>query len=70
VELFAVDPDGSDGVRPTDGESAFPSWSPDGTRLASTLGLDDGSWQVATIAADGFPVRRATKNSQQEGAPR
>ena len=60
VALLAIDPDGSDEVPLTEGESAFPSWSPDGTRLAYTLGLDDGSWQVATMAADGSDIRVLT----------
>ena len=60
VALFSIDPDGSDEMRLTDGESAFPSWSPDGSRLAYTLGLNDGSWQIATMAADGSDVQVLT----------
>ena len=60
VELFAIDPDGSDAVRLNEGESSFPSWSPDGSRLAYTTRLDDGSWQVATMAPDGSDVKVLT----------
>lgn len=58
--LFAIDPDGSDLVQLTDGESAFPAWSPDGSRLAFTQGLPDGSWQISTMAPDGSDVRVLT----------
>ena len=60
VALYAIDPDGSDLVQLTTGESAFPAWSPDGTRIAFTQGQPDGSWQVATMAADGSEVRVLT----------
>jgi Tol biopolymer transport system component len=60
VALYAIDPDGSDLVQLTDGESAFPAWSPDGTRLAFTMGQPDGSWQIATMTGDGSDVRVLT----------
>jgi Tol biopolymer transport system component len=60
VALYAIDPDGSDLIQLNDGESGFPDWSPDGSRLAFTLGLDDGSWQIATMAPDGSDVRILT----------
>src|SRR6187399_2472618 len=52
TQLYAVDPDGSDRVLLADCDVIRPQWSPDGSRLALTIGLDDGSWQVATIAPD------------------
>lgn len=60
VALYAIDPDGSDLVQLTEGDSAFPAWSPDGSRLAFTIGMPDGSWQIATIAADGSDLRVLT----------
>jgi Tol biopolymer transport system component len=69
VALYTIDPDGSDLVQLNDGESAFPAWSPDGTRLAFTLGRPDGSWQVATMAADGTDVRVVTSGPGVSEAP-
>jgi Tol biopolymer transport system component len=60
TQLYAVDPDGSDPVLLLDCDVIRPQWSPDGSRLALTIGLDDGSWQVATIAADGSDLRLVT----------
>ena len=60
TRLYAIDPDGSDQVLLLDCDLARPQWSPDGTRLAVTILLDDGSWQVATVAADGSDLRVLT----------
>jgi Tol biopolymer transport system component len=60
TQLYAVDPDGSDRVLLLDCDVIRPQWSPDGSRLAFTIGLDDSSWQVATIAADGSDLRLLT----------
>lgn len=63
TQLYAVDPDGSDRLLLLDCDVIRPQWSPDGSRLAFTIGLDDGSWQVATIAADGSDLRVLTSGS-------
>ena len=60
VALYAIDPDGSDLVQLTDGDSATPAWSPDGRQLAFTKAMPDGSFQVAVMAADGSDVRVLT----------
>jgi Tol biopolymer transport system component len=60
TQLYAVDPDGSDKVLLLDCDVARPQWSPDGSRLAFSIGLDDGSWHVATLAPDGSDLRILT----------
>jgi Tol biopolymer transport system component len=60
TQLYAVDPDGSDRVLLLACDVIRPNWSPDGLRLAFTIGLDDGSWQVATIAHDGSDLQILT----------
>jgi Tol biopolymer transport system component len=60
TQLYVVDPDGSDRVLLLDCDVIRPQWSPDASRLAFTIGLDDGSWQVATIAPDGSDLRLLT----------
>ena len=60
TQLYAVDPDGSDKMLLLDCDVIRPQWSPDGSRLAITLGMNDGSWQVATIAPDGSDLQVLT----------
>jgi Tol biopolymer transport system component len=69
VALYAVDPDGSDLVQLTDGESATPAWSPDGSQLAFTKAMPDGSFQVAVMAADGSDVRVLTSGAGVSETP-
>jgi len=60
VSLYAIDPDGSDLVRLLDCETMRPRFSPDGSRLAFGIAMDDGSIQVATMAVDGTNLRILT----------
>jgi Tol biopolymer transport system component len=69
MALYAVDPDGSDLIQLTDGNSAFPAWSPDGSRLAFTTIAEDSTWQIATIAADGSDLRVLTAGPGIHEAP-
>ena len=59
--LFAVDPDGSDLVQLLDCEVERPRFSSDGTRLAFGIVMNDGSWQIATSAADGTDLTVITE---------
>jgi TolB protein len=58
--LVAMDADGSDLVQIFDCEIERPRISPDGSRIAFSIAMDDDSWQVATIAADGSDLRILT----------
>ena len=69
MALYAIDPDGSDLVQLTEGDSASPAWSPDGSRLAFSKLEADGSWQIATIAADGTDLQVLTSGSGVSEAP-
>lgn len=68
ISLWAIDPDGSDLVQLNDGESGYPAWSPDGSRLAFTQGQPDGTWQISTMAPDGSDVRVLTSGRGGDGA--
>ena len=57
VSLYAIDPDGSDLVQLLDCEVGRPRFSPDGSRLAFGIAMDDGTMQIATMAADGSDLR-------------
>jgi Tol biopolymer transport system component len=69
VTLFAIDPDGSDLVQLLDCKVARPRFSPDGTRLAFGIAMDDGSHQVATMDADGSDLRLLTSTPGYAGLP-
>ena len=58
--LFAVDPDGSDLVQVLDCKIQRPRVSPDGTRLAFSIAMDDETLQVATANVDGSDLRILT----------
>ena len=67
--LVTMDADGSDLVQIFDCEVERPRFSPDGSRIAFSLAMDDDSWQVATIAADGSDLRILTSTTGYAQTP-
>ncbi len=67
--LYAIDPDGSDLVQVLDCDMERPRVSPDGTRLAFSIVMSDGTWQVATSAVDGSDLRILTDASGYAETP-
>jgi Tol biopolymer transport system component len=67
--LFAMDADGSDLVQILDCEVSWPRLSPDGSRLALSVTMDDGTQQVATSAPDGSDLRILTTTSGYADTP-
>src|SRR5262245_6147711 len=69
VSLYAIDPDGSDLVALPDCGMARPRFSPDGTRLALSVLMDDGRLQVATMNVDGTDLRVLTSGPGSNEIP-
>ena len=67
--LFAIDPDGSDLVQILSCEVERPRISHDGTRLAFSIYMSDGTWQVATSAIDGSALHLLTSTSGWASMP-
>ena len=67
--LLAIDPDGSDVVQVLDCEIERPRVSPDGTRLAFSIVMDNGAWQVATADVDGSDLRVLTSTPGSAETP-
>lgn len=67
--LVLMDADGSDLVKIFDCEVERPRFSPDGKRIAFSLAMDDDSWQVATIAADGSDLQILTASTGYAHTP-
>lgn len=67
--LFAIDPDGSDLVQILDCQIERPRVSPDGTRLAFSIVMSDGTWQIATSAVDGRNLRVLTSMAGSAETP-
>jgi dipeptidyl aminopeptidase/acylaminoacyl peptidase len=57
VSINAIDPDGSDLVQVLDCETERPRFSRDGRRLAFSIAMSDGSYQIATSAIDGSDLQ-------------
>jgi Tol biopolymer transport system component len=67
--LFSMDADGSDLIQVFDCDLERPRISPDGSRIAFSIAMDDGTWQVATIAADGSDLRILTSTTGYAETP-
>ena len=67
--LYAMDADGSDLTKVFDCDLERPRISPDGSRIAFSIAMDDGTWQVATIAADGSDLRILTSTTGYAETP-
>jgi Tol biopolymer transport system component len=67
--LFSIDADGSDLRKVFDCELERPRISPDGNRIAFSIAMDDGTWQIATIAADGSDLRILTSTTGYAETP-
>jgi Tol biopolymer transport system component len=64
-DIYTVDPDGSNQARlTTDERSSYPTWSPDGQRIAFSSSRDrtDYGHSIYTMNADGSDVRRLTSH--------
>jgi dipeptidyl aminopeptidase/acylaminoacyl peptidase len=53
----------------TEGRDAFPTWSPDGRRIAFATKSDDGRWSVSTIATDGSSRRVLARGGSPAWSP-
>jgi Tol biopolymer transport system component len=67
--LFSMDADGSDVRQIFNCEIERPRVSRDGSRIAFSIAMTDGSWQVATIAADGSDLRILTSTAGYAETP-
>jgi Tol biopolymer transport system component len=67
--LFSMDADGSDVVQVFSCELERPRVSHDGRRIAFSIAMDDQTWQVATIAADGSDLRILTSTTGYAETP-
>ncbi|HEV7905068.1 MAG TPA: S8 family serine peptidase [Pyrinomonadaceae bacterium] len=72
VEIYTINPDGSEETRLTVhdySDDMWPEYSPDGTQIAFTSGRgDDLYYQVYVMNADGTNVRRVTSNQTGHNA--
>ena len=70
-EIFVMNTDGT-GITPisnTRGDDSYPSWSPDGKRIAFTSHRD-GNWEIYVMNADGSDQTRLTHSPETELYPR
>jgi len=71
AEIWVMNPDGSSPTQLTENEVSdlWPSWSPDGTRIALTRAARDATSDVHVIAADGSEVGQITVSPADDRFP-
>lgn len=69
-EIYVMDADGTDPTRLSNspGDDAFPSWSPDGSRIAFQSYRDD-DWNIYTMNPDGTGQTRMTDHGEDDTFP-
>jgi Tol biopolymer transport system component len=70
ADIYTINVDGSGERRLTDtpGLDGFPSWSPDGQRLAFVSDRDGGNWEIYVMDSDGTHQRRLTNTPEENEA--
>jgi len=70
-EIFRMNTDGSDLRQLTDNTiwDGFPTWSPDGSRIAYYTSINKKNWVIMVMDSDGGNPRQLTDNGICDGAP-
>ncbi|HEX9774684.1 MAG TPA: PxKF domain-containing protein [Actinomycetota bacterium] len=70
AEVYTMNADGTGVTQLTDaaGQSRYPSWSPDGTRIVFGSSRD-GNWEIYVMNADGSGQTRLTFDAAEDASP-
>jgi TolB protein len=71
-EVFVMNADGSEQTNLTNNEffsDDYPSWSPDGSRIAFYTNRDEGDHEIYIMNADGSEPERITNSPGWDGLP-